>query len=403
MYSSRMFAVSVAALLIGAVDAEEAFSNAGLTSAYEAFRAQHGHRSEEMSASVYQARLSQFAKSKAKVEAHNAQKGITWKAGLNKFSDHFDHEFKAMLGYKRMGEWWNRDDNAKQFQNRSSFLQMRTKNQKASIDWRMSLATGKVAKEQGQCGSCWAVAAVGALEMHAEKNMGKHIVPLSFKNLIDCTPNPQKCGGDGGCKGATAELAFQLVKDSGLSDAETYVGNTDQTDSCQTGLAKTVSSTGYVKLPKNKYQPLMDALSNQGPVVVSVDGGEWSMYESGVFSGCKKDATINHAVLALGYGTDKGEDYWLIRNSWGSNWGEQGFIRLKRFNSDVGDAGYCGTDYDPSQGVACKGGPKTDDVCGMCGVLYDSAYPTDVKVEGSVNYHHGGVQAAGLSWAPRSM
>jgi len=130
----------------------------------------------------------------------------------------------------------------------------------------------------------------------------------------------------------------------------------------------------------NKYQPLMLAIQ-EGPVVVSVDGGPWSTYSSGVFTSCQQDATINHAVLLMGYGHDTSSslDYWQVRNSWGAMWGEDGFIRIQRHTSDEGDAGYCGTDYDPRQGVGCKGGPNTLPVCGMCGILSDSAYPTDVS------------------------
>eukprot|EP00933_Yihiella_yeosuensis_P066227 TRINITY_DN703_c0_g1_i1.p1 TRINITY_DN703_c0_g1~~TRINITY_DN703_c0_g1_i1.p1 ORF type:complete len:380 (+),score=78.01 TRINITY_DN703_c0_g1_i1:90-1229(+) len=379
-----MKSVLAAAILATFVSADSSSFSTGLAASYELYRTKHG-KTQKMSTSLYKARMAQYAKTKARVDAHNSQEGVSWKAGLNKFADHFESEFESMLGYRRLGKWWLPSKHEKQFHfaNRSSsFLQMKTRSMKSSVDWRTNLVSGKRAKEQGACGSCWAVAAVGALEMHAEKSQGQTPPELSFKNLVDCTPNPEHCGGDGGCKGATAELAFEYVQQAGLADASTYVGDNDATEQCQTGLVARASTDGYVKLPVNRLQPLMDALSNEGPVVVSVDGGPWGMYESGVFSGCKQDATINHAVLAVGYGTaDSGEDYWLIRNSWGGDWGENGFIRLLRHSSDEGDEGFCGTDHDPKQGNGCDGGPPTIPVCGMCGVLTDSSYPTGVQIQ----------------------
>ncbi|CAE7948532.1 unnamed protein product, partial [Symbiodinium sp. KB8] len=105
----------------------------------------------------------------------------------------------------------------------------------------------------------------------------------------------------------------------------------------------------------------------------------WTIYDGGIFNGCQKDATINHAVLLVGYGQDKkGQKYWLIRNSWGADWGEEGYMRLLRHDGDEsngGHHGFCGTDYDPKVGVGCRGGPSSLPVCGMCGILSDSSYP----------------------------
>ena len=96
------------------------------------------------------------------------------------------------------------------------------------------------------------------------------------------------------------------------------------------------------------------------------------MYEEGVYDGrCGTD--IDHAVQLVGYGTDGGKDYWLVRNSWGDDWGEDGYIRIRRFGDGKEP---CGTDRRPQDGTGCSGGPKTVEVCGRCGILSDSAYPT---------------------------
>eukprot|EP00933_Yihiella_yeosuensis_P038196 TRINITY_DN3213_c0_g1_i1.p1 TRINITY_DN3213_c0_g1~~TRINITY_DN3213_c0_g1_i1.p1 ORF type:complete len:379 (+),score=58.32 TRINITY_DN3213_c0_g1_i1:82-1218(+) len=366
------------AALVGVAEAESASTS--LAAEYAAFRQKHGSQ-EKMSSSVYKARLAKFAQTKAEVEAHNARPGMSWKLGLNKFSDRLDHEFKGMLGYKRTGSWWLRNENS--YNRSSSFLQVKRRKIQSFVDWRNSLSTGSRVVDQGGCGSCWAVAASGALEMYAQKSSGLDVVPLSFKGLLDCVPNPQHCGGTGGCQGATATLAYEYVKDHGIPAQSQYWGNNELTETCQQDKAKlaTVKTTGFVQLPTNKLQPLMDALSNEGPVSVSLAAGEWRSYSSGVFAGCVPDAIISHAVLAVGYGTDSGHDYFLIRNSWGQDWGENGFIRIKRFSSDDGKDGHCGTDVDPKQGNGCDGGPSTIPVCGMCGMLSDSNYPTGVSVQ----------------------
>ena len=133
--------------------------------------------------------------------------------------------------------------------------------------------------------------------------------------------------------------------------------------------------TGWSTLPKNEYEPLMRALAETGPAAVSVAADTWFSYEEGVFNGCGKDAVIDHAVVAIGYGEEKGSTFWTIQNSWGSDWGEEGIIRLERHVK--GD--YCGMNNDPQKGVACKGETKPVPVCGMCGVLFDSVVPHFTK------------------------
>merc|ERR1719263_1492941 len=129
--------------------------------------------------------------------------------------------------------------------------------------------------------------------------------------------------------------------------------------------------TGWETLPKNEYAPLARALAEKGPVAVSVAADTWFNYESGIFNGCGKDAVIDHAVTAIGYGEQDGKKYWVIQNSWGQDWGENGHIRLERHDSDS----YCGMNSDPQKGVACEGETAPVPVCGMCGVLFDSVVP----------------------------
>lgn len=374
----RSFLVASSALAAALLPAGAAAALAASDIAeYEAFRQKYG-RSKDQDAVSYEERVALYVKRKAEVDAHNSQPGVLWKAKVNEFADYTEDERQALLGYRRLGKWWEGRD----FSGGAgrSFLELRPGKLAEAVDYRHSLNSSHFLRQQGACGSCWAVAAVGALEMHAELR-GQQSRPLSYQQLVDCVPNPQHCGGDGGCKGATAELAFEYVENHGLADAQSY--KSDGFSKCGSPQPATKISA-WERLPTNKLRPLMETVANKGPVVVSVDASGWSSYDSGIFNGCSRDATVNHAVLLVGYGTDEatGKKYWTIRNSWGASWGEAGFIRLQRHESDEGEDGYCGTDYDPKQGVGCDGGPKTIPVCGMCGVLSDSSYPKEVDLKG---------------------
>jgi len=374
--------------------ASRALLNAAMESAqvqeYEEFRQRHGRASESNHADEvsYEQRFELFVAQKAAIKAHNSQEGALWRAGLNQFADYTSDEFQQLLGHRpsRLFRSSSSSNNGG-----SSFLETTSREIVVadSMDWRAHLNVSNKIKNQGACGSCWAVAAVGALETHAE--IGKiGSQALSYEQIVDCTPNPQQCGGKGGCRGATAELAFEYVSKNGVIAAPDYKGYQSGGGSGTCHSAQPQSAMlrigGYTRLPENKLQPLLQAVSNKGPVVVSVDASGWSMYADGVYDSCKRDATVNHAVLLVGYGKEAKASssrhevkYWLIRNSWGDSWGQNGYIKLLRQDSDQGEAGFCGTDHNPQEGVGCKGGPSQIPVCGMCGILSDSSYPIGVQ------------------------
>jgi cathepsin L len=135
---------------------------------------------------------------------------------------------------------------------------------------------------------------------------------------------------------------------------------------------------GFVKLEENNYTALMNAIATVGPIAVSVDAN-WGSYAGGVFAGCDptKNVDIDHAVVLVGYGVDNGQDYWLVRNSWSPSWGEGGYIRVARSSNDDNN---CAMDSTPSDGTACAGDTTPVKVCGTCGILYDSSYPTDAAL-----------------------
>jgi len=244
----------------------------------------------------------------------------------------------------------------------------------SAVDWRDSGVITAV-KDQGGCGSCWAFAATESIESNLIQNTGKN-VKLSPQDIVSCTPNPQHCGGTGGCSGATAELAFDYVHAKGVASDADYP-YTQQTGTCKPSVTKTAKIDGYVKLGENNYTDLLTAVATVGPISVSVDASPWFSYSSGVFTGCPKSGNvdINHAVQLVGYGTSGSLDYWIVRNSWGAGWGEKGYIRMEK-HSDGDMSKWCYQDDTPSDGSGCDGGPPVITVCGSCGIWYDNCYPT---------------------------
>lgn len=339
-------------------------------------------------------RLSIFEETAQEVAAQNARPGALWVAGFNEFSDATGEEFRSLLGYNKalrdFGDEITEDAPSRNLADSEGHGQRRRRRRKhglpESVDWRRSVPpVVSPVKRQGGCGSCWAFAATEVIESHAAINTGI-LVSLSPQELNSCTPNPRQCGGSGGCAGATAQLAFNYtVSAGGLADIwqYPYESSLGENPPCQNGSDGTylwprrASIIGYRGLPQNDAGALLEAVATTGPIAVSVDASDWWMYEAGIFDSCNHTApNINHAVVMTGYGTEKGIDYWLVRNSWGFNFGEAGYIRLRRYDVEP-----CGEDPAPLDGFACKvGGPKKIHACGECGVLSDSSYPTGAKI-----------------------
>jgi cathepsin L len=228
-------------------------------------------------------------------------------------------------------------------------------------------------KNQGSCGSCWAISSTEVLESHlaiAENTTDPLI--LSAQQLVSCTPNPNECGGTGGCEGATAEIGFNYTNHHGIALASTYP-YTGKDDTCKPKPFNTaVTNSGFTKLPPNSAIALETAIATIGPVSVVV-AANWQTYSGGIMAdGCLAwlgSCDLDHVVVVVGYS----ENYWLVRNSWGENWGESGYIRLTRKNDNT-----TYTDTDTSQGTGCKPFPKQQSVMGEGGILFDASYPNNV-------------------------
>lgn len=198
-----------------------------------------------------------------------------------------------------------------------------------SLDWRDRGRVSRV-KDQGSCGSCWAFATTGALEsILASRN---RYILLSEQNLVDCS----RRYGNNGCSGGLMDAALRYVRDHGIMSSADYPYKA-RDGQCRFRRDKSVMrSRGSARLPSGNESMLRMALSMSGPLPVAIDASlrSFHSYKSGVYDDrkCKSSQrSLNHAVLLVGYGTDRSAgDYWIIKNSWGRSWGERGYMKIAR-------------------------------------------------------------------------
>lgn len=196
------------------------------------------------------------------------------------------------------------------------------------VDWRTkNYVTG--VKFQGECGACYAFATTGALEGQHARKFGK-LVSLSEQNIIDCT----RSYGNKGCHGGDMDKSFQYVIDNSGIDTEESYPYVAQVQECKFKKNSIGSScSSYHDIPKGNELDLQEAVAKEGPVAVGVDAKStyFRFYSHGVFDYPEcKSSTLNHGMLVVGYGSKDKVDYWLVKNSWGRQWGKDGYAEMSR-------------------------------------------------------------------------
>lgn len=277
----------------------------------------------------FEFRSQQFKINLAKVTMNNARNDVTYRLGLNKFADMTPEEFQKRLGFKKLS-------NNKNVQ----FLDVPNAD---SVNW---VTAGKVnpVKDQGQCGSCWAFSAVGSIESHYAIEHGK-LLSLSEQQLVDCTVTPD---GNQGCNGGDMDLAFQYVEKSPLESESQYPYEAVD-DTCRYSAKQgLVTVESYVDVAPNNPDQLKAAIA-KGPVSVAIEADQFvfQFYDGGVLNdeGCGTE--LDHGVVAVGYGVENGQEYFLVRNSWGASWGENGYIKIAN-DGKQGSPGICGIASQPT-------------------------------------------------------
>ncbi|KAL1346016.1 hypothetical protein HN51_019669 [Arachis hypogaea] len=272
------------------------------------------------------------------IESFNAGGDKSYKLGINHLTDITVEELKASLnGFKRPQRGSTPP---------TPFKYANVESVPSSIDWRNKGAVTSV-KNQGFCGSCWAFSAVAAVEGIHAITTGQ-LVSLSEQQVVSCDIH----GRDEGCNGGYMEGAFQYIwKNGGINSDANYPYNaTDATCNATAEAFEVAQIKGYEMVPANNESEVVKALAHQ-PLAVAIQASSlhFQFYSGGIFDGtCGYE--LDHGVTAVGYGTNEtGTDYWIVKNSWGTEWGEGGYIRMKR-------------------GIGAG--------LGLCGIAMDASYPT---------------------------
>jgi len=276
------------------------------------------------------------------IEFHNKDTTQNYTKGINQFTDLTPDEFKL---YVRNSGLLSTSTST------SLMFGLKCDEYKSSVDF--STLPDKVdlreqymvtpVKDQGQCGSCWSFSATGAMES-AHKKSTQNLVSLSEQELVDCSKRYMNLG----CSGGDMSHAFFYVIDNGLCSESDYP-YTAKDGTCQSSTCNSqIKLKGCYNVPANNQQLLKDAvMTNAVSIAIEADTAVFQSYKSGVITSKLCGTTLDHGVLIVGYGVEDGIKYWLVKNSWGPSWGDNGYIKLER--SDLtNDPGVCGVSMQPT-------------------------------------------------------
>ncbi len=275
-------------------------------------------------------RLEVFKENLYFITQHNALPAQNFTLGINQFADLTEDEFRATFSRPiELGSY-----GCKSFAEHNSVAP-------SSVDWRQK---GKVTsvKDQGQCGSCWAFSSTTTAESAWAISTGQ-LLNLSEQELVDCATGINY--GSHGCNGGQMSGAFKFMIQNGQCalDAYPYVsGTTKVGGTCDKCTSVTHFSTCY-EVTQNDQVALTSAVAQQPiSIAIEADTKYFQLYSSGILTDATKcGVNLDHGVAIVGYGVDNGQKYYTVKNSWGTSWGESGYVRIARSDS-TNDPGVCG-------------------------------------------------------------
>ena len=251
---------------------------------------------------------------------------VSYSMKMNKYGDMLHHEFvNALNGFNKST---NTEFSSQRQPVGAAYIEPANVKVPDAVNWREQGAVTEI-KDQGHCGSCWAFSATGALEGQLFRRSGD-LVSLSEQNLIDCSGKY----GNRGCKGGLMNYAFQYVKDNGGIDTEISYPYQAVVGKCRYNVSNVgASDIGFVNIPKGSEEKLKIAVATVGPISVAIDASlqSFHFYSKGIYDepDCSPEK-LDHGVLVVGYGTENEQDYWLVKNSWGADWGDNGYVKMAR-------------------------------------------------------------------------
>jgi C1A family cysteine protease len=289
-----------------------------------------GHQRESFIFSKFQAFLKEHGKSYSSIEEYTARfeifkanyakiEGFTGKpqshtVGITKFFDLTRQEFRNNYLNLKVSL-------LDQIKAKSGTFVAKEGDTPAEFDWRKEGAVGPV-KDQGRCGSCWAFSTVANLEgLYFNKN--KKSIVLSEQSLVDCDKV------DNGCNGGLMENSLSFVKDNGIALAADYPykGKNQQCAS----YTPAFRVNGFTFAASQDENEIKTFLTQRGPLSIAVNAEPFQFYNGGILESDAQECDpqgLNHGVAIVGYGSENGKEFWIVRNSWGTGWGENGYIRV---------------------------------------------------------------------------
>jgi len=266
-----------------------------------------------------------FKKTVDFIDGHNKKLGKTYTVAINQFSDLTPQEFQTyFMGTRVDATTYVRKGTPQQISNNTA---------PQHWDWRMHGAVTGV-KNQGQCGSCWSFSTTGSMEgCHFQTS--KTLVGLSEQNLVDCSQSE----GNEGCNGGLMDDAFQYIINNKGIDTETSYPYTAEDGTCQYAASNCASMLGgFTDVTSGSETALLAAVA-LAPVSVAIDASQPSFqsYSTGVYYEPQCSSTqLDHGVLAVGWGITSGAypHYWIVKNSWGTSWGNNGYIWMAKDQSN---------------------------------------------------------------------
>jgi len=277
----------------------------------------------------YMARFKIFKSNYLKMESFTVDSEKSYSVGINKFADMTAQEFRR--------SYLNLDikvvDTLKSKSEGLTF----TTDAPAEWDWRKEGAVGPV-KNQGMCGSCWAFSTVGNIEgLYYIKN--KSFVQFAEQQLVDCDKDK-----DQGCNGGLMENAFKYIESAGGLEKSSDYKYTGRDGTCKFATTKAaVQVSSYVFAKSQDEEDIKNFLYSTGPLAIALNADTLQFYDGGIIDADASECDpqgINHGVTLVGYGSENGKDFWIVKNSWGANWGEQGFFRMARGKGTCGVNSY---------------------------------------------------------------